>query len=858
MRFMKRVRLFKIKSFGSTIVASLVITTIFVLFALAYERINHWLWLTILITLSVVAFILVLLYAKPIKNFKSKGFCYVDLYFLSLSIAFVAFGVICLPFFGALFHVNADKKWFPTNFSFASSFVCASLFITRIIYVHCHDKKQKNKYYLHDFVNGTLPEEVEGIIICDEAVETVEQDLFGRNGLIEEIASSLLRINGNDKTVIGLTGKWGVGKTTYLNFALNKVKGSLGKKAIICNTFSAWRYSDEKTFLVAAIREIYKHLQIGATYAEVSSAILKYANVFVKSDRLSLIEKISYGLSDEYETVICAINEYLVGNDIHFYFVIDNIDRANPEQIKFIYRAIVDILKIKNITYICLYDEANLDGVYQSRSFLDKVVSLKTPIEGPSKEKIFNVGYRAIKNYFSRSKNKLDIDKASKTDLDLLKKTLVQIDNLRTLILVLNRLFNYLSISDPRLNYFDLLAICTMKEINYGLFNYIINNRVYFVLAHREYLIETFHKDMMDGDNKQGKKQDFIKNNFEKEKDYQQYKDWLNALFPHSLEIYASISKEEIKKASVEGRIYSAKYFYDYISDNDYDYLGLTSQIKKAVLCSNSYDELDSSISEIFSSHLEADYEEVIKIITDVVDQEKNIENNHYVWLYKFFEKEYFNLSDVTMFLALSSRSRCGVLIDKLLIMMNQKNATKEISKYKKKPEYLKLLNDIEYWNEASIKNDDIGRSLSDLINTTLLEIISDILAKSLDVLTKKYYTRGIIWCIKNRTEASTFRTFINSILTPNNVFCLLNDCVGTGKRLDGDSRKYVLSLGKETIEKLIPLNELKAIVDKSAIKTEADEVLCKMFNNLITSEKNEVEEYFEEPPSFINNFFNK
>lgn len=855
---MKRMRLFKIKSLGSILFASLVITVIFVLFALAYERINHWLWLTILITLSVIVIVLILLYAKPFKNFFSKGFNYLDVYLLALSLSFAAFGVICLPCFDMLFHVNADKKCFPSIFSFVLSTIFAVLFLIRIVIVYCHRKKQKQKYHLCDFVNGALPDEVEGILICDEAIEAVEQDLFGRNGLIEEIYLSLLKTNGDDKTVIGITGKWGSGKTTYLSFALNKVKKTFGKKAIVCNTFSAWRYSDEKTFLIAAIREIYKHLKIGATYAEVSSAILRYANVFVKSDRLSLVEKISYNLSDEYETVISAINEYLVGNDIHFYFVIDNIDRANPEQIKFIYRAIVDILKIKNITYICLYDEANIDSVYESKTFLDKVVSLKTPIEAPSKEKIFNVGYKAIKNYVLRTKKKLNIDEATQADKELLKQSLIQIDNLRTLILLLNRLFNYLSTSDPRLNFYDLLAICTMKEINYGLFEYIKNNSIHFVLAHREYLVETFHEDMLDGDKKQVKKQDFIQNNFEKKQDYHKYKDWLNALFPHSLDIYGSISKEEIKKASVEGRIYSAKYFYDYISDNDFDYLGLISELKKAIFSSNSCDELESLLSNVFSSHLDGDHEEVIKVINDIIDQEKDIENYRYLWLFKFFEKEYFYVSDVTMFLALSARSRCGVLLDKLLIMMDYQSAVKEINKYKNKPKYLKFLHDIDYWNKASIKNDDTGKELKDILDNTLLELVSTIMAKSLNVLTKRYYTRGILWCLHARAEASTFKTYIDSILKPTNVFCMLNECVGTGRRIDSNSKRYVISLEKARVELIMPLNDLKAIVDSATIKTKADEVLHKMFYDLLVSENGMVEEYFEEPPLFTTDFFGK
>ena len=85
----------------------------------------------------------------------------------------------------------------------------------------------------------------------DRPIETGEQDLLGRASFSEQLGKAIYEYTGKDGLVIGLFGKWGTGKTSVINMAVNEIT-ELAKddenKPIIMK-FAPWNYSDKDNLI---------------------------------------------------------------------------------------------------------------------------------------------------------------------------------------------------------------------------------------------------------------------------------------------------------------------------------------------------------------------------------------------------------------------------------------------------------------------------------------------------------------------------------------------------------------------------------------------------------------------------------
>ena len=57
----------------------------------------------------------------------------------------------------------------------------------------------------------------------DRPIDTEEQDLLGRSFFSKQIGKAIYEYNEKDGLVIGLFGKWGTGKTSIINMAINEI-----------------------------------------------------------------------------------------------------------------------------------------------------------------------------------------------------------------------------------------------------------------------------------------------------------------------------------------------------------------------------------------------------------------------------------------------------------------------------------------------------------------------------------------------------------------------------------------------------------------------------------------------------------
>jgi len=85
----------------------------------------------------------------------------------------------------------------------------------------------------------------------DRPIDSDEQDLLGRSSFSKQLGKAIYECNGENGLVIGLFGKWGTGKTSVINMAVNEIKilaeNDINKPLIM--KFAPWNYSDKDNLI---------------------------------------------------------------------------------------------------------------------------------------------------------------------------------------------------------------------------------------------------------------------------------------------------------------------------------------------------------------------------------------------------------------------------------------------------------------------------------------------------------------------------------------------------------------------------------------------------------------------------------
>ncbi|WP_304645813.1 P-loop NTPase fold protein, partial [uncultured Dubosiella sp.] len=97
----------------------------------------------------------------------------------------------------------------------------------------------------------------------DRPIETEKQDLLGRSRFSNQLGKAIYEYNGEDGLVIGLFGKWGTGKTSIINMAVNSIKEFTTNDTDmpIILRFSPWNYSDKDNLILLFFNSLKSKLE---------------------------------------------------------------------------------------------------------------------------------------------------------------------------------------------------------------------------------------------------------------------------------------------------------------------------------------------------------------------------------------------------------------------------------------------------------------------------------------------------------------------------------------------------------------------------------------------------------------------
>ena len=244
-----------------------------------------------------------------------------------------------------------------------------------------------------------------------------ENDALGYSHFANEVAKTITKINSDDGFVIAITGEWGSGKTTTLNYIeyylAKKSEGNDNVPLIL--HFNPWLFSGHQDIIFQFFSQIYsefrqkkidyeklqpifeKLFEFGSLLATISTpAGFFFGSIFTlfkgitKKNEEEKIDKLLKLKTD--------LTASLKNQNKTILIVIDDVDRLTANEIQELFRALKAVASFPKIIYLLAYDNDVVVEAFENSTigsvinkgkgceYLEKIVQLSFPLPPPKKD----------------------------------------------------------------------------------------------------------------------------------------------------------------------------------------------------------------------------------------------------------------------------------------------------------------------------------------------------------------------------------------------------------------------------------------------------------------------------------------
>jgi len=346
--------------------------------------------------------------------------------------------------------------------------------------------------------------------LSDSAIKKEEQDLFNFKYYAKKV-QRLIQLNSNNSEpfTIGIYGKWGEGKTSFLNLIEEKIDHfdkKEGDKEYYRFHFNPWRYSNEDEMLFDFFDSLSKlfYVEKKDTVGKCIKKYSKYLKAIKISSTVGIPNFLNTKIEFEPNEIFKALGEDLEGEEVtieklkekvneaikkaNFKVVvfIDDIDRLDKDEIYTILKLIKLNANFNNFIFIVTLDSDHVakaikdrygNEIEDGKLFLEKIINI--PIHLPKIENEDLQYFFELKLKETFSSIQFDNQKDKKLEIQEIIKSYnsIHFKSPREIIRVLNGFFiGAFTIGDD-VNLKDLFWIEWLKLKNEKLYNRLKNYR---------------------------------------------------------------------------------------------------------------------------------------------------------------------------------------------------------------------------------------------------------------------------------------------------------------------------------------------------------------------------------------------
>ena len=330
--------------------------------------------------------------------------------------------------------------------------------------------------------------------------------MLNRTSIIEYLYNSIVLTNPTGKFVISVEGSWGSGKTTIIN-NVKKIIRKNNKNIIIIDDFDPWIYGDENFLLENMLNLIIKKSGYKYSNLSIRKTIKSLAEVILGTNNTRLLKSI-FDESDIIK-VKKQINDYLKFSGKKFVFFIDNIDRAEKENVILLFKLVGNVLDFERITYVLSFDNKRVEKIFREDlkidyEYINKIINLKIYIPEIDKNVLNEIYKKSLKNLLVIYDENIENMDDFNVFVDFICNKGMNIREFKRFV---NSSINFIFKTRHYLYNRDLIIMEYIKMFNYSLYRTIYDNRKYFISYDK--MQETdIYLDTFDGSkfNKEGKK----------------------------------------------------------------------------------------------------------------------------------------------------------------------------------------------------------------------------------------------------------------------------------------------------------------------------------------------------------------
>lgn len=359
----------------------------------------------------------------------------------------------------------------------------------------------------------------------DKPINKISEDKLGRSSFAKQLANAIIQFKTKDNYAISLQGKWGCGKTSVLNMAVEEIK-QLSEQVnetekIIIVQFNPWNFTDTNQLinqffiiLTNALKFDNKEEQVkrvGAAIEKYSSALEYSEYIPVVGKYMKLIPKLSEAwgksLKEKAENKQNDVSyrkreleKVLRELDSRILVVIDDIDRLSNDQIRLIFQLVSSVAGLPNITYLLSFDNeivARALGDVQrcdGKEYLEKIIQVPFDVPPLDISKVHNILFEKL-NTLIEFHNGTEFDKNHWSKVfDSCISPFIQ--TLRDINRYYNALsFMYISVKEE-VDFIDMAGISSLRVFAFPIFEWIRENKFSLVGGYsgRGYVINELDK----------------------------------------------------------------------------------------------------------------------------------------------------------------------------------------------------------------------------------------------------------------------------------------------------------------------------------------------------------------------------
>ena len=245
----------------------------------------------------------------------------------------------------------------------------------------------------HQESDSELKPEDATLVLADYPIENYIGDKLRRAPLAKKVAELIARFKGKESFVIGIEGKWGAGKTSFINMVLRNIENDPN---LIFIHFNPWNFTGQNELIDDFFSALLEALE-GKVNKDVIDTFKSYAG------------KLQISYSPEFSTPIGSfgvgnlnknknsikkqrdkIDRTLRGLDKKIVVVIDDTDRLDEDETKLIMKLVKMTANFPNTVFLLACDREQVakklgkDGV--GEEYLKKIIQVSFTLPIPDEQ----------------------------------------------------------------------------------------------------------------------------------------------------------------------------------------------------------------------------------------------------------------------------------------------------------------------------------------------------------------------------------------------------------------------------------------------------------------------------------------